>query len=521
MRAPCDTDLMRRLVSSVVVALGLVGTGLAAFPAPALAAGKKICTIQDPKLDELSGLVATSSGYITINDSSESSSRRRVFYLDGKCAVTKSVQYTGAGPRDTEDLAVSPDGKTLWIADTGDNPESSERRSSVALWTMPIGGGSRPVLHRVSYPGGKQFDAEALLIGANNTPIIITKTAGKAELYSPTAALKANNDTPVPLKKVGEVALPKTETDNPFGAVGRLTVTGAARSPDGSRVVLRTYADAFEYDVAGGDVVKALTTGEPRATGLDSDQFGEAITYSADGKTFVTVSDLGSLGDDVKNDMLRYTPSQSKPKDTVAAEVPGGTSGASGRSWTDDLTIGDITYMVGALGVLGAIMVGAGVFGILRARRRAGGAPQSLKGGPRDDPSGPTLGRQPVPGAAGVAAAAPIPADKSFGYDEASWDRRPGGYDDGYHSGRPDDDYQPAGTTYGSARPKSGGGGVYGGSGGGGVYGGGGGGGGNVYGGGGQGRAPQESPPIVGGTYSSGGVYGRPQGGMYPPDEGY
>ncbi|MDQ7906471.1 hypothetical protein RB614_18315 [Phytohabitans sp. ZYX-F-186] len=508
---------MRRLVSSVVVALGLVGTGLA-IPAPAVAAGKKVCTIEDSKLDELSGLVSTSSGYITVNDSSESSNRKRVFYLDGKCNVTKNVQYSGDGPRDTEDLAVSPDGKTLWIADTGDNPQAAERRSSVALWTMPIGGGSRPVLHRVAYPGGKPHDAEALLVGPGNAPIIITKTGGKAELYSPAAALKTDNDTPVPLKKVGEVTVPKTETDNPFGAVGRLTVTGAARSPDGSRVVLRTYADAFEYDVADGDVVKALTTGEPRSTPLDSDQFGEAIAYSPDGKTFVTVSDLGNLGDDVSNDMFRYTPSQSKPKDPVAAELPAGASGAdSGRSWTDDLTIGQITYMVGAIGVLGAVLVGAGIFGILRARRRAAAEPAPLKGGLRDSPSG-SIGRTPVPGAAAVASAS---VDKGFGYDDASWDRRPGGYDDGYRSGRPDDDYQPAGTTYGSARPASSGGGVYGGSGGksgGGVYGGANGGSGNVYGGGGQSQPPREA----GGTYSSGGVYGRPQGGgTYPPDEGY
>jgi hypothetical protein len=515
-RAACDTDLMRRLVSSVVVALGLVGTGLA-FPAPAMAAGKKVCTIEDSKLDELSGLVATSGGYITINDSTDSSSRKRVFYLSGKCAITKNVQYTGGGPRDTEDLAVSPDGKTLWIADTGDNPDASERRSSVALWTMPIGGGTRPVLHRVAYPGGKHHDAEALLIGAGNAPIIITKAAGKAELYSPAAALKADNETPVPLKKVGEVALPKTETDNPFGAIGRLTVTGAARAPDGSRVVLRTYADAFEYDVTDGDVVKALTTGEARATPLTNDQFGEAIAYSPDGKTFLTVSDLGNLGQDASNDMFRYTPSASKPKEPVTAGVQGGGGGDTGRSWTDDLTIGDITYMVGAIGVIGAIMVGAGVFGILRARKRMASEPP-LKGGLRDTPSG-SIGRQPVPGASGVAAAS-APVDKAFGYDESSWDRRPGGYDDGYRSGRPDDDYQPAGTSYGPARPSSSGGGVYGGGakkGGGSVYGGG-----NVYGGG-QGRAPQEGPPANGGgTYSSGGVYGRPPaGGMYPPDEGY
>ncbi|WP_173041950.1 hypothetical protein [Phytohabitans flavus] len=518
---------MRRLVSSVVVALGLVGVGLAAFPAPAVAAGKKVCTIEDSKLDELSGLVATSGGYITINDSSESANRKRVFYLDGKCTVTKNVQYTGSGPRDTEDLAISPDGKTLWIADVGDNPEASERRSSVALWTMPVGGGSRPTLHRVAYPGGKHHDAEALLIGANNTPIIITKTGGKAELYSPSAALKADNNTPVPLKKVGEVTLPKTETDNPFGAVGRLTVTGAARAPDGSRVVLRTYADAFEFDVAGGDVVKALTTGEPRVTPLDSDVFGEAIAYSADGKTFVTVSDLGRLDQNTSNDMFRYTPSKDKPKEPVAADLQGGTSGGSGRSWTDDLTIGDITAMVAVVGVIGALLVGAGIFGILRARRRAADEPAPLKGGPQDSPSG-SIGR--TSGAASVASAS-ASVDKGFGYDEASWDRRPGGFDDGYRSGRPDDDYQPAGNTYGSARPASsgGGGGVYGGSGakgGGGVYGGGNGngnGGGNVYGGGGQSRPPRESPPVTGGTHSSGGVYGRPQGGggTYPPDERY
>ncbi|MFC0531151.1 hypothetical protein [Phytohabitans kaempferiae] len=510
---------MRRLVSSVVVALGLVGAGLA-LPAPALAAGKKVCTISDSRLDEISGLVATSSGYIAINDSSNSSNRKRVFYLDNQCEVTKNVQYSGDGPRDTEDMAVSPDGKTLWIADIGDNPDSRERRRSVALWTMPIDGGSRPTIHRLSYPDGKQRDAEALLIGSDNAPIIITKTTSKAELYSPAAEMRANNETPVPLKKVGEVTLPKTETDNPFGAVGRLTVTGAARAPDGSRVVLRTYADAFEYDVPDGDVVKALTTGEPRSTPLDSDLFGEAITYSPDGKTFVTASDLGNLGDDASNDLMRYTPSAEKPKEPVTADVPGGTaSGAGGGSWTDDLTIRDITYMIGAIGVVGAILVGAGIFGIMRARRRTSGAPASLKL-PPDEPSGPIRARQSAPGVAAVASAS---VDNGpGGYDEAGWDRRPGGYDEGYRSGRPDDDYQPAGTTYGSTRPPSGGGSVYGGgSGGGGSVYGGGGGGGNVYGGG-QSRPPQESPPVVGGTYSSGGVYGRPQGGgPYPPDDGY
>jgi hypothetical protein len=535
---------MRRVVSSAVIALGLVGAGLAVGAVPAMAAGKKVCTIQDERLGELSGLVASGSGYITINDSTERSSEERIFYLSGKCGVGKNVQYSGDGPRDTEDLALSPDGKTLWIADIGDNPDSNPRRTSVALWTMPVDGSKRPTIHRLAYPERKPHDAEALLVGGDNIPIIITKTGGKAELFSPTAALKANGATPVAMAKVGEVTLPKTATDNPFGAIGRLMVTGAARAPDGSRVVLRTYADAFEYDVAGGDVVKALTTGQPRVTPLDSDKFGESIAYSADGRSFLTVSDLGTL-EDTSNDLLRYTPAQAAPKATVAASAGGGKSG-DGRSWVDDLTLQDITYLIGAVGVVGALLVGAGIFGILRARRRPPADPAGAKvgAGGDDGGDGPTVGRQPVPGAAGVAAVASVaPVDeRQAGFDDSGWDRRPGGYDDGY---RPDyspaNDYQPAGQTYGApARPpgaSGGSGAVYGsrpgGSGGGGRGGpvGAGGGRGGVYGGGaagaeggvyGAGPGGGEGGVYGGGQYRSGapngtpngatpGVYGQPQ----------
>jgi hypothetical protein len=448
---------MRRVVACSLAAFGLVGLSLVASATPALAAGKKVCTITDSKLDELSGLIATSNGYITINDSSEQASRKRVFYLSNKCAVTKSVQYSGSGPRDTEDLAVSPDGKTLWIADIGDNPDSAERRSSIGLWSMPVDGSKRPTLYRLSYPDGKH-DAEALLINGDGTPIVITKTGGKAGLYSPAAgAMKANNETPVAMTKVGEVTLPKTTTDNPFGAIGRLMVTGAARSPDGGKVALRTYADAFEYDVAGGDVVKALA-GEPRVTALASDQFGEALAYSADGKSFLTVSDLGELDSDVDNNVYQYTPSTTAPKSTTAATVGGAENASKSASWVDGLTLKDITYMIGAVGVLGALLVGAGVIGILMARRRRPSADPAGAKGKKKSGTDPTVGRQPVPGAtSAVTASVGVGADRPYagsGYDD--YDRQ-NGFDNGFRPDRPVDDYQPAGQVYGS-RPGGGGG---------------------------------------------------------------
>ncbi|MEV6814504.1 hypothetical protein AB0M52_20620, partial [Micromonospora sp. NPDC051296] len=378
---------MHRTVSSVTVALGLLGatvavTGAAlAAPSPAsaataatgvsgataavpvavgsplVAAPKKQCSVNDPRLRELSGLVVTKTGYIVVNDSTDQDNRKRVFYLDKDCQVTNAVAYSGGGPFDTEDLALSPNGKTLWIADTGDNITSRQRRERVAVWSMPVNGSAQPKLHRLSYPDGKPRDAEALLIGQDNLPLIITKvTAGKAEIFTPDGPLKTGDTEPVPMKKVGDVELPKTDTENPLSTFGRVAITGAARSPDGSRVVLRTYADAFEYDVQNGDIVGALTTGTPRVTAL-ADPFGEAISYSTDGKTFLTVSDAGHLDDNDPVDILSYTPSTEGPKNLT--EDPDAVKNAAGGSWMDGLTLNDITYLIATVGVLGALLVGA------------------------------------------------------------------------------------------------------------------------------------------------------------------
>ncbi|SCL33212.1 hypothetical protein GA0074692_3521 [Micromonospora pallida] len=384
---------MRRAVSSITVALGLltvtVGIAGAAVAAPAPAAsdaaptpGRKRCSVTDEKLRELSGLVATKNGYVVVNDSTDIDSHKRVFFLNAKCGITKGVRYSGGGPLDPEDLALSPNGETLWIADIGDNVTSAKRRERVALWTMPADGSEEPELHRVAYPEREPHDAEALLIGDDGKPLIITKElSGKSEIFTPTAALKTNNTEPVPMQKVGEITLPKTTTPNLFQGQGRVAITGAARSPDGGRVVLRTYADAFEYDVTGGDIVAALTKGEPRVTPL-TDPFGEAISYTPDGKLFVTVSDAGNLGEDAAVDILAYTPS-AKAAPPVAEESKDKQK-AAGGSLLDGLSLDDLTYLIAAVGVLGALLVGAGIVGIVLARRR----PQSdtERSGKKDDP---------------------------------------------------------------------------------------------------------------------------------------
>ncbi|HTF12938.1 MAG TPA: hypothetical protein VK659_32660 [Asanoa sp.] len=517
---------MPRASSSITVVLGVVAAALGAgygtawaAPSPSAGAsagavapvqGKKVCTIADEKLVELSGLVATKTGFVVINDSTDVSSRERVFYLDKKCKVLDSVAYSGGGPRDTEDLAVSPDGKTLWVADTGNNITSDDQRTSIVLWSLPLDGSKKPTLHRFVYPDDKPRDAEALVLSGTGagTPLVITKSTGVAELYTPAAAIKADNATGVKMKKVGDLALPKTDTPNLLGAPGRVTVTGAARSPDGKRVVIRTYADAFEWDVPeGGDVAAAVTGGAtPRITGL-TDPFGEAISYTTDGKQFVTVSDGGQIGDDEEIQILSYPPAAAAPPTDTGTTA--GTAAGSGGSWTSNLSLKDITSLIAAIGVIGLLLVGAGIAGIIVARKKKAAA----------EPGGGVakVGRQVAP-------------------EQATWDQdAPGNV---YGGGPPP---APAGGgVYGGPPPPRGGG-VYGGGGGaapqrGGVYGGGGapppppG-----YGdGGGYGPPPQGDPRQRGNGYGrqrsapddygysgSGQAYGQQGQGGHPNDDGY
>ncbi|MEV6595369.1 hypothetical protein AB0M36_00740 [Actinoplanes sp. NPDC051346] len=416
---------MRRLVFPAILASGLVVMGAvpaSAEPAPAAtsakaAAGKKVCKVTDPLLNELSGIVATADGYVVINDSTDAT-RQKIFFLNKDCRIVDQQDFSGAGPRDTEDLILSPDGKTLWIADTGDNnvrTKDADPRETISVWTMPADGSKKPKIHRLAYPAGDKHDAEALLLDGSGKPIIVTKEiTGPAYLYTPTAALKTNNTEGVPLKKVGQVELPRTDTQGTsFARLAQSVVTGAAVARGGRKVVLRTYLDAFEWDVTNGDVIGALKQ-KPRGTGLPNEPFGEAITYSVDGKTFATVSDFGQQEDEeAVNYILSYTPAT---KIVQASTKTAKDQSSAGPSWFSDLSLSDITYLVGGVGVLGAILVGAGAFGIIRARKKPLPAPAAKSA----DPAGPdptdaetellTVGGPPKnPGVYGAGAAASGP----------------------------------------------------------------------------------------------------------------
>ncbi|GHJ49689.1 hypothetical protein Cs7R123_70310 [Catellatospora sp. TT07R-123] len=377
------------LVKACAATFGVaLGAGLLSAPAgaepgpspsaaPAAVPGTKVCTISDPRLTELSGMVAVGNNYYVINDGSTIAGRTRIFKLNKQCGVVGSaIAYKGDGARDPEDMALSPDGKTIWIADTGDNDESfKQTRPTVALWKMVNDKVSGP--YRLKYPTTK-YDAEALLIDKDGNPLIITKNwdfseKGTTHLFAPVTPLGAEGAT-VELKEVGTVKLPLTQTEVIGGMAARRMVTGAAASPDGKKVVLRTYADALEYDVTDGDILGALTKGKARVTPVaDDPRRGEAITYTTDGTKFLTVSETEHLKntDPARKAVIwSYTPSVEHFVEQAPQQGPK----KAGKAWYLSIfnSVSDLYLALGGVGVFGVLLVLLGVFGIVKARKRRG-----------------------------------------------------------------------------------------------------------------------------------------------------
>lgn len=347
-----------------------------------------MCIPDSQKVNEISGLVATATGYWAINDSPPPGGKAKIFNLDAACKVVGTPIVYDPAALDPEDLLIDKN-ETLWIADIGDNTEaaggSSTPRPTIAVWSMPKGA-KAPVINRLAYPDGKKRDAEAMLLSSDGSPIIITKDP-VGEIWVPEGPLQPNVKKGVKLKQVGTFTPQETKTANPLAFLGWKAITGAAASPDGTRVVIRTYSDAYEFDVQGGDVIKAITSGKPRITPLPNEARGEAITYTTDGKQYLTASDVPA---DVKAPILKYAPQNITPGKGGGAVLP--TPKPKDQSFLQALTLQDITYMVAAIGILGLLLVVAGIIGIRRSRatRRASSATGTVRGaaaarGPDDD----------------------------------------------------------------------------------------------------------------------------------------
>lgn len=207
--------------------------------------------LQRPGLRESSGVAVSRAHRGTLWTHNDSGDGPFIYATDTAGADFGKLRVTDAEAVDWEDITLGPcprsTGQCLYLADTGDN---GERRLSVTVYAVPepappSGPGDSlratapaTVLHLV-YPGGPA-DVEAVYVTRDGALYFVTKGRSRGiRLYRvPRTAWDSGGVTTAELVQ----DLPIT----PDQRVGRW-VTSAAASPDGARVVVRTYSELYLF----------------------------------------------------------------------------------------------------------------------------------------------------------------------------------------------------------------------------------------------------------------------------------
>jgi hypothetical protein len=260
--------------------------------------------LADTRITESSGVASYSRANDVLFTHNDSGDIARFFAVGpkGQTLATYTL-VNGFTAIDWEDMARGPgrDGKpALFFGDIGDNAAS---RPFVTIYEVPepeidlsatsenfeigVGAGS---IRRMRYEDGPH-DAETLFVHPKTRDIgIVSKVAnGESGVY---IAGKPDGSGIATLERVASIsfkriARPYRKTD--FAQESRLQSTGGDVSPDGKRMVVRTYVEAFEWNIANG-----LADGfarRPSRIPLPRTRQGEAIGYTHDGRSIVTTTE--------------------------------------------------------------------------------------------------------------------------------------------------------------------------------------------------------------------------------------
>ncbi|MCW2505151.1 MAG: hypothetical protein JWO79_3435, partial [Actinomycetia bacterium] len=342
-----------------ISAFGAVG--VFALPAAAAAGPTAVCTMSSEIISSVTGISAVSDGYVVLNNAG-SGNPLRLYKLDSACKATRILSDPNITVFSPQDLARTPDG-TLWVGDIGD----TQNERSVIVIDKIASGATKGARIRLKYPDGAH-NAAAMVVQPDGIPVVFTWEASAAKIYT-TAAAPPVGQTATTLQAAGVLTLPASTTDGgTLGPTSRKVVSGAAISPDGKKLVVRTLTDAYEWDI-NGTVAATLKSGvKPRVTPLPNESDGQSITYTTDGAGYVTVS----TGKNAK--LLSWSPAP-LPEPSAATKAgtgPAATAAAPSRSLLSRLTLSQLNGMMLGAAAVGLLMLLGGIFGIVRFRRQLG-----------------------------------------------------------------------------------------------------------------------------------------------------
>jgi hypothetical protein len=259
----------------------------------------QLARIENRDVNESSGVAASRTNpgvFWTHNDSGDGP---YIYTFDAQGKSRGVWRVKGAKSRDWEDMAQGPGPESgrsyLYIGDIGDN---DYERQTITIYRVlePIVSPDDAASTRsnarqteaaeaikLKYPDGAH-DAETLIVHPSTGDIyIVTKSLDSAAGVYKLAAPFTSGDEPQTLARMGEVRAPATAFAGFF--------TGGAISPDGTRVVLCDYVNAYELVLPSDAPFNAVWKQPSLVIDLGEREQGEAITYTSDGESIVCTSE--------------------------------------------------------------------------------------------------------------------------------------------------------------------------------------------------------------------------------------
>lgn len=244
-------------------------------------AGIAIRTIDNPVLEEMSGLAFSKKHPDKFYTHTDSGGEAAVYVLDSLGNETGKIILEEVENRDWEDIAVGPGpkGKSyVYVAEIGDNlgiyksvkiyrfPEPESLEKTVTL---------KPDVLKFHYPDGA-MDAESLFVDPVSGDLFVVSKRDKEN------TLFRLNSNDFGKKRVVAKELGKL----PF-----TSATAADISQDGSKIVIKNYFKIYYWERSQGESVAETLAKVPKELPYVPEPQGEAIGFQPDGKAFYTISE--------------------------------------------------------------------------------------------------------------------------------------------------------------------------------------------------------------------------------------
>jgi hypothetical protein len=265
------------------MAIGLLGLGLlgpvlagpvAAGPATVDIDERVLCRFDTGELGEVSGITLSRRHEGVLWATNDSGGGPFLYALDlVDCRILATLRLLDTPARDHEALAAGQDARgrdVIWVGDIGDNLGTwpYARIHQVVEPRVLRDGDVEVTTYRFTYPDGP-VDAEALMAAPDREQLwVVSKEAGVGGVFELPSPM-SDSQTPMATEQVG---------------TARSSVTDAALAPDGQRHVMRDYlsAEVFTGEPPGRAEARFRLPFQPQ---------GEAVTWSADGRSLIVASE--------------------------------------------------------------------------------------------------------------------------------------------------------------------------------------------------------------------------------------